>query len=159
MKVLGIDPGYDRLGIAVLERTGSKETVLFSDCFITNRQDSHETRISFLGQEVRKVLKQWNPDFVAIEKLFFNKNITNAIKVAEVRGVVTYEAYLSGAQLREYGPQQIKVAVTGYGKSDKSQVTFMVKKITGITKPKILDDEYDAIAIGITCLATEKIKH
>lgn len=157
MRVLGIDPGFDRLGVAILERTGSKETVLFSDCITTNRKEEHEKRLSYIGTEIKRIISEWNPDFLAIEKLFFNQNITNGIKVAEVRGVVIYESYVAGCTICEYGPQEIKVAVTGYGKSDKTAVISMVKRITGIKKSKILDDEYDAIAIGITCLAHENI--
>ena len=153
MRVLGIDPGFDRLGVAIVEKNGSKETVLFSDCLVTNRKDLHEVRLSYIGTEVKKIIETWKPTHVAIEKLFFNKNITNAIKVAEVRGVVTYEAFLAKCTICEYGPQEIKVAVTGYGKSTKSQVTFMTEKITGVSKPNMLDDEYDAIAVSITCLA------
>ncbi|PIR37258.1 MAG: crossover junction endodeoxyribonuclease RuvC [Candidatus Zambryskibacteria bacterium CG10_big_fil_rev_8_21_14_0_10_42_12] len=155
MRVLGIDPGYDRLGVAVLERNGSKEHILFSDCLITNRKESHAKRLSFIGVEIKKIIETWQPEYVAIEKLFFNQNITNGIKVAEVRGVVIYESHLAECIICEYGPQEIKVAVTGYGRSDKASIIAMVKRITGISKPKVLDDEYDAIAIGITCLAHE----
>lgn len=156
MRVLGIDPGFDRLGVAILEKENSKEKVLFSKCIETDRKKSHEERLGHIGKEIHSIIKEWSPTHLGIEKLFFNQNITNGIKVAEVRGVVIYEAYLADCKICEYGPQEIKVAVTGYGKSDKKQVTFMVEKITGIQKRKILDDEYDAIAVGITCLAHER---
>lgn len=157
MRVLGIDPGFDRLGVAVLEKNKGdmKEHVLFSDCLTTHKTEAHEQRLTALGLGIRDIIEKWQPDYVALEKLFFNKNITNAMRVAEARGVVVYESYQAGAHICEYGPQEIKVAVTGYGKSDKTHVTTMVKRITGISKAHILDDEYDAIAVAITCIAHE----
>ena len=85
----------------------------------------------------------------------FSTNQKTAIKVAEVRGVILSESARAGLKTYEYNPMQVKVAVTGYGKSDKSQVMFMTKKILCVDK-EALDDEYDAMAIGITCLATER---
>lgn len=153
-RVLGIDPGFDRLGVAVLEGN----TLLFSDCIQTSRTLTHAKRISEIGLGVREIIKEWQPGSLAIEKLFFNQNVTNAIKVAEARGVVIYEAANAGLGVFEYSPQDIKIAVTGYGKADKKQVELMVGKLikTGIGSAKKLDDETDAIALCITHLATEK---
>ena len=152
--VLGVDPGFDRIGVAIL----SEEKALFSDCIETNRKLSHEKRLLEIGEGVRKIIKKWKPDYLAIESLFFNQNITNALKVSEARGVIIYEAMQAGLKIFEYSPQAVKIAVTGYGKANKSQVLTMVKKLVKLPTltHKVLDDEIDAIALCITHLATKK---
>ena len=150
--VLAVDPGFDRVGMAVLE----KETLLFSQCIETNRKSPHAERLLEIGESVRKIIKKWQPKDLAIEQLFFNQNITNALKVSEARGVIIYEATRAGLEIFEYSPQAIKIAVTGYGKADKVQVESMVRKLIHMPSKKMLDDEMDAIALGITHLATKK---
>ena len=152
-RVLGIDPGFDRVGIAVLE----KERLLYSSCIVTNRKDSHELRLRHMGREVKRVIDEWQPKDMAIEKLFFNQNTSSALKVAEARGVILYEASLGGLAVYEYSPQDVKIAVTGYGKADKRQVEKMVSKLIDLTSDTdALDDETDAIALCITHLASRK---
>ena len=154
MRIISIDPGYDRLGVSVMEKdVKGKEVVLFSDCFLTDKKESLEKRILFLGQEVKGVIKKWSPTHMAIEKLFFTKNQTTAMKVAEVRGVVIYEASQKGITIHEFSPQDIKIAVTGYGNASKDQVSKMTEKILSLSKKKRLDDEMDALALGVTALA------
>jgi len=152
---LAVDPGFDRVGVAVLDGT---DNLLFSDCIETNRKLSHQERLLEIGEAIALLIKEWKPDTLAIESLFFNQNITNALKVSEARGVVIYEATRAGLGVFEYSPQAIKIAVTGVGKADKDQMATMVKKLLNLPiKPsKRLDDEIDAIAVGITHLATEK---
>lgn len=153
MRVIGIDPGYDRLGIAVLEQERGKERLLHSECVETDRNAPLAERLTEIGARFETVLSEYRPDAVAIETLFFNKNQTTAIAVAEARGVIVFLATKHGCRIREFGPQEVKVAITGYGKSDKAGVREMLRKlITGIPQTA-LDDEYDAIAVGITCLA------
>lgn len=153
MRVLAIDPGYDRLGVAIMEHQDNKEFLIFSDCIETNKEAGLPDRLHTLGKSVRKLLSKYKPDCVAIETLFFNKNIKTAIGVAQARGIIIYLARCAGCVVYEFGPQEIKVAVTGYGKSDKSAVIDMVKRLVKDVPEKALDDEYDAIAVGITCLA------
>ena len=156
MRVLAIDPGYDRLGIAVLEKQSGRESALFSACASTDKTQTHGERLATIGGAVQNAIREWKPNALAIETLFLFSNQKTAMKVAEARGVVLYEAARAGLQIFEYTPLQIKIAVTGYGKSDKRQVTEMVQKLVPLLKKKRLDDEYDALAIGLTCLATEK---
>ena len=153
-RVLGVDPGFDRIGIAVLE----KNEVLFSHCIETNRKAPHSERLLQIGNEISEVIKKWKPTDLAIENLFFNKSVTNAMKVAEARGVIIFEAACAKLKIFEYSPQAIKIAVTGYGKADKKQVEIMVKKLVKIEerKTKKLDDELDAIALCITHLASKR---
>jgi len=152
--VLGIDPGFDRIGVAVLNKQG----ILFSNCIETNRKLSHQKRLFEIGETIRKITEKWKPRDLAIESLFFNQNTTNALKVAEARGVIMYEAERAGLEIFEYSPQAIKIAVTGYGKADKIQMESMVKKLVNLPKKSLkrLDDEIDAIALGITHLATNR---
>ena len=153
-RVLGVDPGFDRVGVAIL----AENKVIFSDCIETNRKLPHEERLFEIGGKVRKIIKKWRPSTLAIESLFFNQNITNALKVSEARGVIIYEAMQARLKIFEYSPQAIKIAVTGYGKADKRQITTMVKKLVNLEEKlsKRLDDEIDAIALCITHLATKK---
>jgi crossover junction endodeoxyribonuclease RuvC len=153
MKVLAIDPGYDRIGLAVLENSPKGEVLIFSSCFETEKTQDINDRIYNLGLEVEKVISKYEPNVVAIETLFFNKNIKTGIGVAEARGAVIYISKKFGCPVYEFGPQEIKVATTGYGKSDKSAVIMMVKRLIKNVPDNALDDEYDAIAVGITCLA------
>lgn len=156
MKVLAVDPGYDRMGVAVVEKQNSKEMLLYSGCIETNKNDSLDDRLCELGSTFKNLLYEHKPDLVGIETLFFNKNIKTAIGVAQARGIVMYLAREIGARVCEYGPQEIKIAVTGYGKSDKYAVIDMVKRLISDVPEKALDDEYDAIAIALTCLAHER---
>ncbi len=153
MKVLAVDPGYDRLGVAVIEKQDGKETLLFSDCIETNKQAELGTRIHSAGKAFEALLLKHKPEAVGIETLFFNKNIKTGIGVAQMRGVILYLAIEAGCKVYEFGPQEIKIAVTGYGKSDKNAVIDMVKRLVKNTPEKALDDEYDAIAVGVTTLA------
>ena len=153
MRVLAFDPGYDRLGIAVLEHKDGKEALLFSGCVTTKKELELPDRLFLVGDQVRSLIQKHSPDAIAIETLFFNKNIRTAIGVAQARGVVLYLARAAGCRVFEYGPQEIKVAVTGYGNSDKGAVIDMVKRLVPESPKKAFDDEYDAIAVGITALA------
>lgn len=155
---MGIDPGFDRLGVCVLEKDRAKETLLFSSCITTSKQQSFEARLAFLGEELSRILSTYAPQELAIEKLFFAKNQTTAINVAEVRGVILYLCHKAGLSVHEYSPPQIKVAVTGYGKASKADISAMVPKILGKSLDKrLLDDEIDAIAIALTHSAHRKM--
>lgn len=153
MKVLAVDPGYDRMGIAVVEMQNGRETLLYSDCIVTDKKESLESRLCVIGDQFKELLATHKPALVGIETLFFNKNVTTAIGVAQARGIVMYLAHDFGAKVCEFGPQEIKIAVTGYGKSDKNAVIDMVKRLVANTPEKALDDEYDAIAVAVTTLA------
>ena len=156
MRVLAIDPGYDRMGVAVIEKQNGQEVLLHSECIETNKEDSLDERLCELGGRFKILLEEHQPDIVGIETLFFNKNVKTAIGVAQARGIVMYLSRSFGTQVCEYGPQEIKVAVTGYGKSDKAAVIDMGKRLVSNVPEKALDDEYDAIAIGVTTLARQR---
>jgi crossover junction endodeoxyribonuclease RuvC len=153
MKIIAIDPGYDRVGVAVLDGTPQTANLLFSTCIITKRTDSFPDRLLAIGTAFTTLLETYSPEAIALEKLFFNKNVTTAIDVAQARGTLIYLATQFGCTVHEFSPQTVKVATTGYGNSDKTAVTAMIKRLVANTPKNALDDEYDAIAVGVTCLA------
>jgi crossover junction endodeoxyribonuclease RuvC len=153
MRVIAVDPGYDRLGVAVLELQNNHEQVVYSTCLESDKDQPLHERLLYLGEQFSNLLDEYKPDTLGIETIFFNKNIKTAIGVAQARGVIMYLAQRAGCIVYEFGPQEIKIAVTGYGKSDKSAVIEMTKRLAKGVPVNALDDEYDAIAIGVTCLA------
>lgn len=153
MKVLAIDPGYDRIGVAIMEKKDNKEILLYSECIVTDKKDSLTDRLLMLGKKVEELIAEYEPTALGIETLFFNTNQKTAIGVAQARGIIIFLALKAKCQVYEFGPQEVKIAVTGYGKSDKQAVIDMVKRLVANVPVKAHDDEYDAIAVGITCLA------
>ena len=155
-RVLAIDPGYERLGIATVERNGKTDRLLFSECFKTPSKMEFNERLVMIGKEIGKLIKKYKPEILAIETLFLTTNQKTAMRVAEARGVVIYEASRNGIEVREFTPLQIKMAITSYGRGDKKQMMAMIPKLIKIEKEIKHDDEYDAIGVGITCLAYER---
>ena len=153
MRILGIDPGYERLGIAVLEKKGGKEHVLFSACFKTSPKLEFPERLNLISEEIGGMVKKYKPEVLAIETLFLNTNQKTAMRVAEVRGVALNEAVKRNLKVFEASPPQIKVAIAGYGRADKQQIKKMVKMLVNIEVGRESDDELDAIAIALTALA------
>ena len=155
MKVLGIDPGFERLGIAVLEKNvgDKKERVTYSECFKTSAKLEFAERLLLIGDKVKNIILQYKPELLAIETLFMTNNQKTVMHVAEARGVIIYEAATLGLKIFEASPPQIKMATTGYGKADKEQIMRMVKILVDIDKSKKSDDELDAIAIALTAFA------
>lgn len=159
VRIIGIDPGFDRLGVAVIDKDGNKETLVYSTCIVTSKKDTFAMRLQNIGTELTNIFKKYSPDECAIETLFFTKNQKTIITVAEVRGVCIYVAKLSGCSLFEYSPPHIKLAIAGYGKATKEDIAFMVPKIITLSeKRRALDDEIDAIAIALTHSANRQNK-
>lgn len=158
MKVLSIDPGYERLGIAIIEKEkkGSEEKYMYSETFQTDKKLEFNNRLFLIGERVEWIINKYKPNYLAIEKLFFNTNQKTATNVAEVRGVIIYLALRNKMEVFQYTPLEIKMALTGNGRSDKKQVIFMVKHLIKIDEEVKFDDEYDAIATGLTFFAYKK---
>lgn len=153
MRVLAIDPGYGRCGVAVVEKENGKELWVYSDCIETSKDAPFSERLGRVTGEIGRLIEKHAPDAIALEKLFFNTNQKTALQVAEVRGAILHVAHAAGIPVAEYTPGAIKSATAGYGKADKKQITQMIHLLLKIEKPIKLDDEYDAIAVGITHLA------
>lgn len=159
MRILAIDPGYERLGIAVLEKNkgDKKETLLFSECFKTKTTSTHAKRLFLLGQEISNAIEKYKPEALSIETLFLTTNHKTVMHVSEARGVILYEAARHNLTVHEYSPPQIKSAVTGDGHADKKSITKMIPLLIKLEKEIKHDDEYDAIAVGLTYFAYNKV--
>ena len=155
-RVVAFDPGYERMGVAILERKEGKEVLLYSTCLRTPGTLPFAERLVSLGDAVVALISEWHPDAAALEDIYFENNAKTAMKIAEVRGMLTYIAKSKALHLFHYTPLEVKVAMTGYGKSDKAAVAMMVSRLVTISDKKRLDDELDAIAVGLTCLACER---
>lgn len=150
-RIISIDPGYDRCGIAIIEKDDyGKVSLLFSTCLVTNKKMSLGERLLSIKGDLLALIDTYKPQEAAMEKLFFAKNAQTALSVAESVGVIRVTLYESNLPPFEYKPAEIKIAVTGYGNADKTSVTFMVRKLANLKEEKKLDDEMDAIAVGLT---------
>jgi crossover junction endodeoxyribonuclease RuvC len=156
-RILATDPGFERLGVAVVEKNGSKDVLVYSDCIRTSAKLPFPERLKVLGEAFEALLNKYQPTAVALEEVFFEKNAKTAMQIAEVRGMLTYLAARAGLVVHQYTPLEVKVAITGYGKSDKHAVGMMVERLVALPKKKRLDDELDAIAVGLTCLASSRL--
>ncbi len=148
--ILGIDPGLATVGYGVIEVVGSKQTCVDYGVISTPKTESLPQRLAMIERGMNALIDKFNPDEIALEELFFVKNITTGIAVAQARGVVILTAVKRMGQLYEYTPLQVKQAITGYGRADKKQMQQMVKvllKLKDIPKP---DDAADGLAIAIT---------
>ena len=135
-----------------------KETLLYSDCFKTKTSNTHAERLSLLGQEISRVIEKFKPETLSIETLFLTTNHKTVMYVSEARGVILYEAAKHNLSIFEYSPPQIKSAVTGDGHADKKSIIKMVPLLIKLEKEVKHDDEYDAIAVGLTYFANNKVK-
>lgn len=152
MRILAIDPGYDRLGVAVVEGNPSSPTLLWSTCVVPAKGSAHD-RLAEVARAITEAITAYAPDALGIETLFFGINKKTALGVAEARGAILAAAGTAGLPVIECAPVQVKLAVTGYGAADKKAVTQMIPRLLHLPERKRLDDELDAIAIGITALA------
>lgn len=154
MKIIGIDPGYDRCGIAIVERTQQGEQLLFSDCIVTDRKATFPERLVQVCNAFIAATQTHTPNACALEKVYFTTNQKTAMQVAEVRGALLYLSQVARLTIVEYTPNEIKVAIAGDGRADKKQVIFMVPRLVCVKKEITYDDEYDAIAVALTASAS-----
>lgn len=157
--ILSIDPGYERLGIAVLSKNPNGSiNLIHSECFKTSAKLDFVDRLFLIGEHIHTIIKKYKPRVLAMENLFLQSNQKTVMKVSETRGVILYVSKKSNLNIYEFTPLQIKSIVTGSGKSDKTAIQKMVKIQVPQLKNKvnIIDDEYDAIACGLVYFALEK---
>lgn len=155
--ILGLDPGYDRLGWAVGTPTGQQWPSLQYGLIQTPKSTSQANRYQQLANELSDIIKRFQPKIAAIEQLFFAKNRSSALKVSEARGVILKVCSDHGLKIVEFAPNQIKQAVTGYGRADKKSVEKMVRLQMKLPNQPIGDDTIDALAAMLTCQAHRKI--
>ena len=152
MIVLGIDPGTARTGYGLVERDGRRLRALDYGCLETPSAMPLPGRLLLIHQGLESLIDAWAPDVVAVERLFFNKNVQTAFAVGQARGVALLTAAAHGLAVAEYGPHEVKMAVTGFGRADKGQVQRMVQTLLALATLPRPDDAADALAIAI-CVA------
>ncbi|MBF8280380.1 MAG: crossover junction endodeoxyribonuclease RuvC [Candidatus Magasanikbacteria bacterium] len=150
MKVLGIDPGFGRMGWAIVEIAGSGVRAIEFGCVETKSVMSFAERLLVLSDELRRLIKKFHPEVVAVEELFFAKNVKTAIQVAHGRGVIILAAAQAGLPIVEVKPAEVKQTIAGNGNADKKQVQKMVQIIFGLKAPLKSDDAADALAVALT---------
>jgi crossover junction endodeoxyribonuclease RuvC len=159
MRILGIDPGTGLLGFGVIEASSKDKAVLVDGGVIrTPVKEDDAVRLQTIFEELTDIIAHSKPEHMAIEKLFFVRNITTAMTVAQARGVALLAGMQAGLEIAEYTPLQIKQALTGYGRADKKQMQEMVRVILGLKEVPKPDDCADALATAITHSMTARVK-
>lgn len=158
MIILGIDPGIAIVGYSVVECKGNKFKAIDYGCITTKSTELFPNRIKTIYNRLIEIIDKYQPDDLAIEELFFNKNVKTAIKVGQARGVEILAAVNTGLEIYEYTPLQIKQAVVGYGRADKRQVQEMVKLLLNLKEVPKPDDVADALAVALCHGAGIKFK-
>jgi crossover junction endodeoxyribonuclease RuvC len=156
MRIIGIDPGIARTGWGIIEKNKQHLTPVAFGCIETQAGIEMPDRLKSIFSEISKLITIHSPNSLAIEELFFNTNAKTALIVGQARGVVMLAAAQKNISITVYTPLQVKIAVTGYGRAEKSQIGQMVKtllKLPAIPKP---DDTSDALAIALTHAFTLK---
>ena len=149
MLILGVDPGVASVGFCVVNYEKSRFQALEYDTFVTKPHQPLEDRLLLIHRHFEDLFARHAIDSMAVEELFFSKNVSNGIAVGHARGVILLAAALHGVPVGEYTPMQVKQAVTGYGKADKQQVQYMIKTIFHLSEVPKPDDTADALAVAV----------
>jgi crossover junction endodeoxyribonuclease RuvC len=152
MRILGIDPGTGILGFGVID-VDNKGTASLVDAGVirTPPHQPDSERLNTIYDELHEIIVATKPQVMSVEKLFFARNVTTAMSVAQARGVVLLCGKQHKLELHEFTPMQIKQAITGYGKADKKQIQEMVRVLLGLKETPKPDDAADALAAAICC--------
>lgn len=154
MRVLGIDPGTAALGYGIVEVTRGGLREVDHGCLVTSPDDGLPQRLLAIHAVVDDLLALHQPEIVAVERLFFSRNVQTALGVGQARGVVLLAAAQHGVPIREATPNEVKSAIAGYGAADKAQVQRMVQVVLGMDALPTPDDAADALAIAVWCANT-----
>lgn len=147
--ILGIDPGIAILGFGVIKFEANKFTVIDYGAVTTEAGTPMSQRLTSIYNELTEIIEKYKPDVFAVEELFFNKNIKTALTVGHARGVAVLAGCKAGIPIYEYTPLQVKQAVVGYGRAEKSQIQQMVKILLNLREIPKPDDVADALAVAI----------
>lgn len=149
MLVLGIDPGSAITGYGLVREVGNRLEAVEYGCIRTSPTKPIELRLKIIYNEMKELVQKYRPDHFAVEELFFNKNVRTALTVGQARGVVILAGAECGLPVHEYTPLQVKQAVAGYGRAEKTQIQFMVKTLLNLPEIPKPDDVADALAVAI----------
>lgn len=158
MIILGLDPGTATTGYGVIEISGNKVVHVAHGCILTAATSPMHERLLTIAQELRKLLAEHKPERVAVEELFFYKNVTTAMTVAQARGVLLQVVAEAGIAISGYTPLQVKQALTSFGRADKQQIQKMITLTLGLSEVPKPDDAADGLAIAITCAHSQKLE-
>jgi crossover junction endodeoxyribonuclease RuvC len=147
--ILGIDPGTAALGYGIVDRTGGRLRAVDHGCIVTSADTTLPERLHVIHREVTALIERHRPDVIAVERLFFSRNVQTAFAVGQARGVVLLAAAQHGLAVREATPSEIKSAVAGDGRADKEQIGRMVQLVLEMPERPANDDAADALAIAI----------
>src|SRR6195952_60984 len=150
MRIIGIDPGTGILGFGIIEVTRGKAQLVDAGVIRTPVKEDDAVRLQTIFEELTDIITETKPTQMSVEKLFFARNVTTAMTVAQARGVVLLCGMQAGLTISEYTPMQIKQAVTGYGRAEKKQIQEMVRVILQLKEIPKPDDAADALAAAIT---------
>lgn len=150
MRILGLDPGTATTGYGVIDAHEGVLTAVAYGTITTRAKVPMPQRLQTIEQELKKLLRKYQPDSAGIEEVFFGRNVTTAITVGQARGVLILTLANAGIPISEYSPPKIKDAVTGYGKADKQQVQLMVRNLLDLEETPRPDDAADGLAVAIT---------
>ena len=149
IRILGVDPGSTCTGYGLISEEGGNVRYVSSGAITPSRKAPRHDRLREIFQALEIVIREHQPTHFAIEEVFFNKNVKSTIVLGEARGTAILAATLAGLPVYEYAPREVKLSVTGNGASHKSQVSFMMGKILGLSSPPESTDESDALAIAM----------
>ncbi len=149
LTILGVDPGIGRVGYGVVRSRGSELTLIACGVIETSKNLKVGQRLAQIRDEIAKLIAVHHPDRMAIEKLYFSKNVSTAMVVGEARGTIQLAAADASIPVMEYAPSLVKLAVTGYGHADKRQIQRMVQVLFGLKKAPRSDDAADAVAVAV----------
>lgn len=149
-RILGIDPGFGRIGYGVIEKKNNDWRAVSYGCLETSRKKPFVGRLVEIHEGVGKLIKKYKPTCLAVEELFFFKNAKTAMEVAQARGVIVLTAVEQGLPVDEFTPLQVKQAMTGYGRAEKGQMQKLVAMLLGIKEKIKSDDAADALAVALT---------
>jgi crossover junction endodeoxyribonuclease RuvC len=149
MRILGIDPGIAIVGFGFIDKRGSKLVPVQYGSIQTEAHTDPALRLKTIYEAIHQLIDKYQPEAMAIEKLFFNRNVTTAFTVGQARGVLMLAAVQKGLTIAEYTPLQVKQAIVGYGKAEKRQIQEMVKMFLHLASVPKPDDVADALAVAI----------
>lgn len=155
MRILGVDPGTNRIGYGLIEKRGGSLKLL--DFGLLEISEKGNRKFLVLANKFGELIKKLKIDLAAIEKLYFSKNQKTAMEVSEARGILIFLLLKNGVPVVEYGPSEIKRCVTGYGLNDKKAVAKMVNKFLNVPPLDVIDDVTDALAIAIAASIKEGV--
>ena len=156
MIVIGIDPGLATVGFGVLRTENGKITPISYGCIRTSADKQTPQRLLEIFTEITSLFEKYEPEVIAVEKLFFSKNVTNALSVSESRGVIFLAAQQKNIPIFEYTPNQVKQAITGSGSADKKQVQEMIKRLLDLVEIPKPDDAADGLSIALCHINFQK---